>query len=815
MEPPGRLGARARRAGRGRGRPDEPCQRSRLRARRPARIVLLGDPQQLDQPTRGASAGRRAERARPPARRSGGARAGPGDHRAARGPVPRPDVAAPPGDLRLHVDRLLRGPAPPGRGTGEPGRHGRRRALPATGHAARRRWTTRATTRRPPRRRRAIVRARARGARDADADWRDMEGEQRLLVAPGRHRSWRRTTTTWPRSSARWLRPGSPAWRWGRWTSSRARSARSASTRWAPRRRSSRRAASSSSTRATGSTWRRHGRGRWRRSCARRRCCGSPATRPRQMRLANGLCLAVEAAERTHGPVPGGDIVGGVTRSCRAAAAGPDPCRPRRRAPARPRDPRDRRRPRAAPGTSPRSPWPRSSRRTCSARRRSLAPRARPWSSGAAVGAVLLSALMAQRGRRPGLALGYAIGVGGALLATLAVLTRSFPLLLLGTLFIGFGNSSNQLSRYASADMAPARQACVRHRPRRLGIDRRLGHRAPGSCRSRARWRWRRACRCSPGPYLVPVLFVGTAAVATFVFLRPDPYELADDGLVVAREDPASRAIRSARSCAGPASARRSSALIAGQFVMTLIMTMTPLHMTQHGHDLGAVGLVLSGHTLGMFALSPVSGRLTERFGSVPDDPGRVRGARRVGGDGGRRPAGRRRCSCWWPCSCWATAGTSGSSPAPRCSPSASSSTSAPGSRASPTRSSGRRRRRPAWAPGIVMAVAGYTALAILAHGRRRGHGRGHAPGTGEQPDVTSSTARAPTPGPRSCDLTGTDGACQADGRACSDQRPPAAIRPLARRPPRRRAPGRRPRPRRAARARPPRARSGHRPGRR
>jgi MFS family permease len=45
---------------------------------------------------------------------------------------------------------------------------------------------------------------------------------------------------------------------------------------------------------------------------------------------------------------------------------------------------------------------------------------------------------------------------------------------------------------------------------------------------------------------------------------------------------------------------------------------MTPLHMTEHGHDLTAVGIVLSGHTLGMFALSPVSGRLTDRFGSVP-----------------------------------------------------------------------------------------------------------------------------------------------------------------------------------------------------
>jgi MFS family permease len=59
-------------------------------------------------------------------------------------------------------------------------------------------------------------------------------------------------------------------------------------------------------------------------------------------------------------------------------------------------------------------------------------------------------------------------------------------------------------------------------------------------------------------------------------------------------------------------------ALVTGQVVMVLIMTMTPLHMTDHGHDLAAVGIVLSGHTFGMFALSPISGRLTDRFGSPP-----------------------------------------------------------------------------------------------------------------------------------------------------------------------------------------------------
>ncbi|MFL5642001.1 MAG: MFS transporter, partial [Chloroflexota bacterium] len=75
---------------------------------------------------------------------------------------------------------------------------------------------------------------------------------------------------------------------------------------------------------------------------------------------------------------------------------------------------------------------------------------------GAAVGAASLSRLMVARGRRIGLSSGYLIGVAGALLAGTAVVTRSFPLLLLGSVLIGFGNASNQLSRYAAADLFPA-----------------------------------------------------------------------------------------------------------------------------------------------------------------------------------------------------------------------------------------------------------------------------------------------------------------------------------------------------------------------
>jgi MFS family permease len=39
--------------------------------------------------------------------------------------------------------------------------------------------------------------------------------------------------------------------------------------------------------------------------------------------------------------------------------------------------------------------------------------------------------------------------------------------------------------------------------------------------------------------------------------------------------------------------------------------------MTDHGHDLPAVGIVLSAHILGMYAFAPISGRLTDRFGSA------------------------------------------------------------------------------------------------------------------------------------------------------------------------------------------------------
>jgi MFS family permease len=237
---------------------------------------------------------------------------------------------------------------------------------------------------------------------------------------------------------------------------------------------------------------------------------------------------------------------------------------------------------------------------------------------GAALGAVLLSGLMSQTGRRRiGLSAGYALGVVGALVATAAVIWASFPLLLAGTLLIGFGNSSNQLSRYAAADMVPAarRASAIGLVVWGATVGSVIG---PTLVPISGELAMRVGLPMLAGPYLVPVLFVGLAGILSFALLRPDPYQLADEDAQPALHAPRQPVGPIREILRRPAVLAAIVALVCGQMVMVLIMTMTPLHMTEHGHDLTAVGIVLSAHTLGMFALSPVSGRLTDRFGAVP-----------------------------------------------------------------------------------------------------------------------------------------------------------------------------------------------------
>ena len=236
---------------------------------------------------------------------------------------------------------------------------------------------------------------------------------------------------------------------------------------------------------------------------------------------------------------------------------------------------------------------------------------------GTAVAASLIAMIMLRRGRRIGLLLGLAVGVFGGAIVFISILVGSIPLLLVGSAFTGFANAAGNLGRYIAADMAtPERRASA------LGlvvwgttIGAVIG---PNLTAPAGEMAVALGFPELAGPYLLTVVFIGLAWIVSVFLLRPEPYALADPSALprvgdAPVEAPALRTI-----VVRPSVAVALVTLVAAQVVMVLIMTMTPIHLTDHGHGLATVGLVLSAHTFGMFGLSPITGRLTDRFGSPP-----------------------------------------------------------------------------------------------------------------------------------------------------------------------------------------------------
>ncbi|PDP87457.1 MFS transporter [Glycomyces fuscus] len=239
---------------------------------------------------------------------------------------------------------------------------------------------------------------------------------------------------------------------------------------------------------------------------------------------------------------------------------------------------------------------------------------------GAAVFALPLASLAARRGRRPGLALGWVFGALGGTVVMAATVLEAFALFLVGMLLVGAGTATNLQARHAAADLASERS-----RGRDLSVvvwATTVGSvvgpnlTGPGA---------RVAALFGLPDLLGPVLFTTAGfvlgGVLIFALLRPDPL----------------RAATAARSSGGaPAGARLSVVgalrviaaspgallavvgIVASHTVMVAVMTMTPVHMSHHGAALTVIGLTISLHIAGMYALSPVVGWLTDRYGRVP-----------------------------------------------------------------------------------------------------------------------------------------------------------------------------------------------------
>ena len=233
---------------------------------------------------------------------------------------------------------------------------------------------------------------------------------------------------------------------------------------------------------------------------------------------------------------------------------------------------------------------------------------------GTATAAGFLSGLMLKVGRRAGLIGGLLVGLVGAIGAVGAVLAGSILLLLVASALTGFANGVGNLGRYVAGDLVPPERRASAISMVVWGAT--IGAvSGPNLVAPAGRLALALGLPELLGAYLLTVGFIGLAALLAFVLLRPEPYALADPSALVVRD--ANVAAPSAMSLLRrPVVTVALVTLVAGQVVMVLIMTMTPIHLIDHGHGLPTVGFVLSAHTFGMFALSPISGRLTDRFGS-------------------------------------------------------------------------------------------------------------------------------------------------------------------------------------------------------
>lgn len=278
---------------------------------------------------------------------------------------------------------------------------------------------------------------------------------------------------------------------------------------------------------------------------------------------------------------------------------------------------------------------------------------------GSALAAVAVGRVSQRAGRRAGLTLGYAAGALGSVGVVLSAVAGT-PVGLFAALFVyGAGFATSLQARYAGADLAsPQRRA--------RAVSTVLVATTAGAVAGpnvvaptgelAASW----GIPALAGPFMLAAAAYSSAAVVLWVRLRPDPLLLAreraqapgvaggeavaDGGSAASSAAPsaasseAPSATPSAASSPSPTGApstaplavpvvaapRRPSpglalgagVMVVATVVMVAIMTMTPVHMADHGHSLAAAGAVIAVHVGFMFLPSPVSGWLVDRYGA-------------------------------------------------------------------------------------------------------------------------------------------------------------------------------------------------------
>jgi len=234
---------------------------------------------------------------------------------------------------------------------------------------------------------------------------------------------------------------------------------------------------------------------------------------------------------------------------------------------------------------------------------------------GAAALALPLARLTSRGGRRLALAVGYIAGVIGSIFAITGGAQRNIFLMLIGTFLVGAASAAGYQARFAAIDLATnetrAKQLSFVVWGSTIGavtgpnLMEPAGNLAEGFGLPRL-----------VGPYMISAVTLLFASVVILIFLRPDPYLIANKENLESRKKGSTKlALKHIGN--NPKALFAILSIAIGHVAMVSVMVMTPVHMAHVDVSLTIIGLVISVHVLGMYAFSPVVGSLSDRFGRV------------------------------------------------------------------------------------------------------------------------------------------------------------------------------------------------------
>ena len=240
---------------------------------------------------------------------------------------------------------------------------------------------------------------------------------------------------------------------------------------------------------------------------------------------------------------------------------------------------------------------------------------------GSALSAYLVGRLSQRFGRRYGLSTGFITGGIGAIGVIIAATIGNVLLLFLSLFIYGAGTSTNLQARYAGTDLANEKQRATAVSIAMVSTT--LGAVAgPNLVTPMGKVASSIGIPALAGPFILAAFAYISAGLILLIFLKPDSF-------LVARAIEARRIKEQVNQITDQVNQKLETkinrvGIVAGALVLVLshvvmvaIMTMTPIHMEDHGNGLSAVGLVIGLHVAAMYLPSPITGILVDKIGRV------------------------------------------------------------------------------------------------------------------------------------------------------------------------------------------------------